>query len=52
MAIPTTRTKEPAVINIDEQLCRACGLCVSVCKDFGLRIENNKASRVPLLFQE
>lgn len=43
MAIPTTRTKEKATINIDIQKCNGCGKCVSVCKDFSLCLENNKA---------
>ncbi len=43
MAIPTSRTKVTAEIRIDENTCTGCGLCVSVCKDFGLEIVNNKA---------
>ncbi len=43
MAIPTTRTKEEGIISIDNELCNGCGLCVSVCKDFSLIIENGKA---------
>lgn len=42
MAIPTSRTKDAAEIIIDEELCNGCGLCVTVCKDFSLAIENNK----------
>jgi ferredoxin len=42
MAIPTSRTKEKAEISIDEEKCTACGLCVSVCKDFSLQIKNGK----------
>lgn len=42
MAIPTSRTKEVAEIIINDELCNGCGLCVSVCKDFSLIIENNK----------
>jgi ferredoxin len=42
MAIPTSRTKESAEIRINSELCNGCGLCVSVCKDFSLVIENNK----------
>lgn len=44
MAVPTTRTKETGVISIDEKLCNGCGLCVSVCKDFSIVIDNGKAS--------
>ena len=43
MAVPTTRTKETGRIIINEKLCNGCGLCVSVCKDFSLIIENGKA---------
>jgi len=42
MPIPTSRTKENAVISIDTAICNGCGLCVSVCKDFNLAIENGK----------
>ncbi|MDQ7817693.1 MAG: nitroreductase family protein [Melioribacteraceae bacterium] len=42
MAIPTSRTNEVAEIIIDKELCNGCGLCVTVCKDFSLIIENNK----------
>jgi len=43
MAVPTIRTKETGRIIINEKLCNGCGLCVSVCKDFSLIIENGKA---------
>ncbi len=43
MAIPTSRTKVKAEIKINEEKCSGCGLCVSVCKDYGLKIENMKA---------
>ena len=43
MAIPTSRTKVKAEIRINEEKCTGCGLCVSVCKDFSLKIENRKA---------
>jgi len=42
MAVPTSRTKVKAEIRIDEEKCTGCGLCVSVCKDFGIEIENGK----------
>lgn len=42
MAIPTSRTKEAANIFIDDELCNGCGLCVTVCKDFGLVLKNKK----------
>lgn len=44
MAIPTSRTSEAASVFIDEKKCTGCGLCVEVCKDFGLTITNGKAS--------
>jgi ferredoxin len=43
MAVPTTRTKDAGEISINEKLCNGCGLCVSVCKDFSIKIENKKA---------
>lgn len=42
MAIPTSRAKECGQIKIDEALCNGCGLCVSVCKDFSLILEDKK----------
>ncbi len=42
MAIPTSRTKNKAEIRINEDNCTGCGLCVSVCKDFGIEIANGK----------
>jgi len=42
MAIPTTRTKENAEIRILEDKCNGCGICVEVCKDFTLVMENGK----------
>ena len=45
MAIPTSRTCEEAELRIRTDLCTGCGLCVSVCKDFGLKLENGKAVR-------
>ena len=43
MAIPTTRAAEAANVTIRAAACTGCGLCVSVCKDFGLRLDNGKA---------
>ncbi len=45
MAIPTSRTNEAARITIRYDACTGCGLCVSVCKDFGLRLENGKVKQ-------
>jgi len=45
MSIPTSRDKEPANIFIDTAKCTGCGLCVDVCKDFGLEIINHKVEK-------
>lgn len=45
MAIPTSRTQESPEIRIDNGLCSGCGVCVSVCSDGSLIIENGKARR-------
>ncbi|MCX6223692.1 MAG: nitroreductase family protein [Bacteroidia bacterium] len=45
MAIPTTRTTEEAQILFNTELCRGCGLCVSVCKDFSLEVVDGKATK-------
>lgn len=42
MSIPTTRTKEPAEIKIFPERCNGCGLCVEVCKDFDLMMQDGK----------
>jgi NAD-dependent dihydropyrimidine dehydrogenase PreA subunit/nitroreductase len=42
MPIPTSRTNENAQIIIDREKCNLCDLCVKICKDFSLRIENDK----------
>jgi Fe-S-cluster-containing hydrogenase component 2 len=47
MAIPTSRTKVSAEIRINDEKCNGCGLCVSVCKDFSLIIENKKVKKSP-----
>ena len=44
MAIPTSRTHEAASVVIDRALCTGCGQCVTVCKDFTLRLCEGKAS--------
>lgn len=45
MAIPTSRTKESPYIRINHELCNGCGLCVSVCSDYSLAIENTAVKR-------
>ncbi|MGB4291644.1 MAG: nitroreductase family protein [Bacteroidales bacterium] len=44
MAIPTSRTREPGVINIYTDRCNGCGLCVSVCSDGDLIIKDGVAA--------
>lgn len=41
MAIPTSRTNQKAEIRLCREKCTNCGLCVSVCKDFSLVMEND-----------
>lgn len=41
MAIITSRTNENGTITILYDRCNSCGLCVKVCKDFSLIMENN-----------
>ena len=43
MAIPTSRTHEAAKLHFMPELCNGCGLCVQVCKDFGIGIVDGKA---------
>jgi ferredoxin len=43
MAIATTRTQEAAKVHFLPELCNGCGLCVQVCKDFGIRLVDGKA---------
>src|ERR1035437_3731415 len=45
MAIPTSRTKIPANIFIDNDKCTLCGQCVKVCSDFNFEIVNNKLQK-------
>lgn len=45
MAIPTSRTHEAARLEFLPELCNGCGLCVQVCKDFGIRLVDGKAQR-------
>lgn len=42
MAIITSRTHENGRIIISYEHCNSCGLCVKVCKDFSLVMENDK----------
>ncbi len=42
MAIITSRTNENGRIAIDYERCNSCGLCVKVCKDFSLKMENGR----------
>jgi ferredoxin len=43
MSIPTSRAKEAAEIRIIPEKCNGCGLCVEICSDFDLIMENGKA---------
>ncbi len=45
MAIPTSRTKSSAEVKIIDERCNGCGLCVDVCKDFNLVIEDGKVTK-------
>jgi Pyruvate/2-oxoacid:ferredoxin oxidoreductase delta subunit len=45
MTIPTSRTTESPEIKINTELCNGCGLCVSVCSDTSLIIENKSVKR-------
>lgn len=42
MAIITSRTNENGQITFQYDRCNSCGLCVKICKDFSLKMENNK----------
>lgn len=42
MAIPTARHSETANVRIDYEKCKACGLCIKVCKGAPLYLENDK----------
>lgn len=44
MAIPTSRTNEKGEIIIQSDKCNGCGLCVTVCKDFGLELVDKKVA--------
>lgn len=51
MSVATSRTgTENAIISINHEKCTACGLCVKVCKDFSLIIDDNtlKINQKPL----
>jgi formate hydrogenlyase subunit 6/NADH:ubiquinone oxidoreductase subunit I len=47
MTVITSRTKENGKIYIDCQKCNLCGLCVDICPDESLIIENEKLSVNP-----
>lgn len=42
MPVPTSRTKENGRIILHTENCTGCGLCVEVCKDFSLILQDNK----------
>jgi len=42
MAIITSRTNENGRISFLYERCNSCGLCVKICKDFSLKMEDNK----------
>ncbi len=50
MAIITSRTNENGRITFHYDRCNSCGLCVKICKDFSLVMEDNKPveSKTPL----
>jgi len=43
MAIPTSRTKEPGIITVNDEKCTGCGKCVSVCSDLDLELYEGKS---------
>jgi len=43
MAIPTSRTKEPGNITVDNLKCNGCGKCVAVCSDLSIELFEGKA---------
>ncbi|HAH57147.1 MAG: nitroreductase family protein [Lentimicrobiaceae bacterium] len=45
MAIPTSRAKEAAEISVNADECNACGLCVNICGDLSLKMENGVARK-------
>ncbi len=45
MAIPTSRAKEVAKISVNPAKCNGCGLCVQICSDLSLKMENNLACK-------
>lgn len=44
MPIPTSRTNENGQIEIIDEKCTGCALCVEICKDFSLEIIDGKAA--------
>jgi nitroreductase/ferredoxin len=47
MAIPTSRTNQACEIRIDPEKCNGCGLCIDVCKDFSIILNDGKAVAGP-----
>lgn len=45
MTIPTSRAKEAAEIQVNEDKCNGCGLCVEICSDLSLKMENGVACK-------
>ncbi len=45
MAIPTSRAKDAADIQINREKCTGCGSCVNVCSDLCLKLQNGKACK-------
>jgi ferredoxin len=44
MAIPTSRSKEPAKITVISNKCDGCGRCISVCSDNSLTLVHHKTT--------
>lgn len=45
MAIPTSRAKEAAEIRVNPDKCNGCALCIEICSDLSLKMENNLACK-------
>ena len=50
MSIPTTRSKDKAIVSITPNLCIGCGKCLDVCKDYGLELVEGKIRLKPESF--